>query len=350
MGLPKINITFSSTASTAVLRSARGIVCLLLSDTTAEEPITEYTSPLQVETAKWSKDSIRYIKETLMSGCSKVYAVRTSAQFDAETQAHVDSIKWNWICSPVTGVQTPLVTYIKAKNASTPGRKVKALVYNATAPNDDHVVNFTNVTVTRIGGKAESGLTYTPRLAGVLAALPFTRSATYYNLEDLEAVSEPKDADGDIDAGKFVLINDFGEPKIGADVTSLTDEVSGKSKSICIVEAMDLILEDIYETFKRVYVGKFKNKYSNQALFVTAVNNYFKNLQKEDVLDPEFNNEAYIDIEAQRSAWIDAGKAEAVDWDELKIKKMSYRSKMFLAGNIKILDAIEDLDFSIALA
>lgn len=353
MGLPEINITFSSTASTAVLRSARGIVCLLLKDSTATDGITEYTSTLQIDAKKWTEGNIRYIKEVLLSGCSKVFCVRIGDDgFDADAQALADSIKWNWLACPETAstVQTAIVEYIKAKNKSTPGRRVKAVVYNATAPNDDHIVNYTNSTVTRTNGTAESGATYTPRLAGVLAALPFTRSATYFVLDDLDAVAEPADANSDINAGKFVLINDYGEPKIGADVTSLTTEESGKTKSICIMEAMDLILEDIYETFKRVYVGKFKNKYSNQALFLAAVNKYFIDLAKEDVLDPEYRNLAEIDVEAQRSAWIDAGKAEAVDWDDTTVKKNTYRAKMFLKANVKILDAIEDLSFEIALA
>lgn len=353
MGLPEINITFSSTASTAVFRSARGIVCLLLKDSTATDGITEYTSTPQIDAKKWTETSIRYIKEVLLSGCSKVFCVRIGDEgFNADAQALADSIKWNWLACPETAstVQTAIVEYIKAKNKATPGRKVKAIVFNATAPNDDHIVNFTNSTVTRKGGAAESGATYTPRLAGVLAALPFTRSATYFVLDDLEAVAEPADANSDINAGKFVIINDYGEPKIGADVTSLTTEESGKTKSICIMEAMDLILEDIYETFKRVYVGKFKNKYQNQALFLAAVNKYFIDLAKEDVLDPEFRNLAEIDVEAQRNAWIDAGKAEAVDWDEVTVKKNTYRAKMFLKANVKILDAIEDLSFNIALA
>lgn len=349
MGLPNIDITFSSTASTAVQRSGRGVVCLLLKDSTVTG-VGEYTTEAQIETSKWTAANLRYIKEVLLGGCSKVYVVRLGNNgLDTTAKAVVDGIKYNWIASPEESVQAAIVTYVKGKNAEDLGRKVKAVVYNQTAPNDEHIVNFTNTTVTRVDGTAEAGSTYTPRLAGLLAGLPFTRSATYYELTDLEAVAEPTNADSDVDAGKFVIINDYGEVKVGRAVNSLTTETSGTSKSISVVEAKDLIFEDIYTTFKKTYVGKHKNKYSNQALFIAAVNKYFLDLTNEDVLDPEFDNVAEIDVEAQRSAWIDAGTAEAVDWDETTVKKHTYRTKMFLQGNIKILDAIEDLTFKIAL-
>lgn len=351
MGLPNINISFSSAATTAVARSAKGIVCLLLKDTTSTESVTEYVSETQIKKEKWTEDNIRYIKEVLLSGCAKLYCVRLNeaGEFNESTQKITDSFKWNWICSPEVSVQSAIVSYVKAKNKASAHRKFKAMVYKAVTSDDDHIVNLTNETVTRKKGAAESGATYTPRLAGILAAMPFTRSATYFVLDDLEAVAEPEDADGQIDNGEFVIINDYGEPKIGSGVTSLKTEEPGKSKSICIVEAMDLMLEDIYETFKRTYVGKFKNKYYNQALFIAAVNKYFIDLAKEDVLDPEYTNIAEIDIEAQREAWIGAGKSEAAEWDDVTVKKNTFKKMIFLKGDVKVLDAVEGLNFGIAL-
>ena len=54
-------------------------------------------------------------------------------------------------------------------------------------------------------------------------------------------------------------------------------------------------------------------------------------------------------MESQRSAWLSIGKTEAIDWDENKVKNMTYKSTVFLQGNIKILDAIEDLKFEIEM-
>ena len=352
MGLPNINIKFSQVASTAIQRSGKGVVGLILKDATAETNAVEYTLASQASTADWTSANLRYIEEAFAGGCTKVVAFRVDTAVTEITDL-LKSKKLNWIASPETSLQAGIVTHVKDANATTPGRKVKAVVFAQTA-DDKHIVNFTNTKVKRKNaGAEEDGVTYCPRLAGVLAGLPFTRSATYYVLSDIDYVTESANPDTDIDAGKFIIINDYGEPKIARAVNSLTTLGTGENetlKSITTVEAMDLILEDITTTFKSTYIGKYKNKLSNQMLFVSALNQYFKALANDDILDPEFDNHAEIDVEAQRTAWIDAGKAEAADWDEITVKKNTYRTKIFLTGSVKILDAIEDLTFEIALA
>ena len=111
-----------------------------------------------------------------------------------------------------------------------------------------------------------------------------------------------------------------------------------------------MIKEDISTEFKNNYVGKYKNNLDNQNLFIAAVNSYFRKLTAEDVLDVNYDNRASVDVETQRTAWIDAGTAEAVDWKDQKVKQMTFGSNMYLAGQVKILDAIEDLDFTITMA
>lgn len=352
MGLPNINIKFSQVASTAIQRSGKGVVGLILKDSTAVTNAIEYTLASQASTDDWTSANLRYIEEAFAGGCTKVVAFRVDTAVTEITDL-LKSKKLNWIASPETSLQAGIVTHVKGANSTTPGRKVKAVVFAQTA-DDKHIVNFTNTKVKRKNaGAEEDGVTYCPRLAGVLAGLPFTRSATYYVLNDIDYVTESANPDTDIDAGKFIIINDYGEPKIARAVNSLTTLGTNENetlKSITTVEAMDLILEDITTTFKSTYIGKYKNKLSNQMLFVSALNQYFKALANDDILDPEFDNHAEIDVEAQRTAWINAGKAEAADWDEITVKKNTYRTKIFLTGSVKILDAIEDLTFEIALA
>ena len=89
------------------------------------------------------------------------------------------------------------------------------------------------------------------------------------------------------------------------------------------------------------------NSYDNQALFISAVNTYFRELTHEEILDPDYENEAKVNVEKQRDAWLGIGKTEAEEWKEEKVKRMTFRSNVFLAGDVKILDAIEDLHFEI---
>ena len=62
------------------------------------------------------------------------------------------------------------------------------------------------------------------------------------------------------------------------------------------------------------------------------------------------DNHAESDVEGQRTAWLNDGKEEAASWDDLTVKKNSFKKQMFLAGNIKILDAMEDMTFNIDIA
>lgn len=349
MGLPNIAINFTQIASTAIARSERGVVCLVVTDSTKTGNAT-YTNIADVKSTDWTAANIKYIEDALKGGAAKVEVIRGGST--TFTDGSLNAVNFNWIASPVSGNQSAIVTYVKARNVANAGKKVKAVVFNQKA-DDKHIVNFTNTKVKKVGEAEANGETYTPRLAGIFAGLPFTRSATYYDLPDLESVVEPADVNTAIDAGELVIINDYGEPKIARGVnsaTTLTATENESVKHVTIVEAMDLMVEDIYSTFKKTYIGKYKNKYANQCLFISAINQYFEQLSREDVLDPEYDNHAEIDIEAQRLAWITAGTTDAVDWDEITVKKNSFRTNVYLTGRVKILDAIEDMVFEISLA
>ena len=71
---------------------------------------------------------------------------------------------------------------------------------------------------------------------------------------------------------------------------------------------------------------------------------------KEEILDEEHDNHAEIDVEKQRDAWLKIGKEEAATWDELTVKQNTFKKQLFLSGNIKILDALEDMVFDIEIA
>ena len=71
---------------------------------------------------------------------------------------------------------------------------------------------------------------------------------------------------------------------------------------------------------------------------------------REEVLDDTYDNHSYVDIESQRLAWLGIGKTEAEDWDDNKVQQMTFRTHVFLAGDAKISNAMEDLKFLIALA
>ena len=115
------------------------------------------------------------------------------------------------------------------------------------------------------------------------------------------------------------------------------------------VEAMDLMRDDISNTFRQDYRGKYKNTTSNQMLFLAAVNGYFRDLGDENVLDPTYDNTAAVDVTSQRNAWIDSGKAEAAEWDDGTVISTPYKRKVFLGGDVKILGTMTDFQFVVTL-
>ena len=358
IGLPNINIIFQQKAVSAISRSERGTACIIVRETGKEAGIKLYKYETDIESADYSESNLSAIKRAFSVPVNKMYVVTipTDAEFSAVT-ALLETIKYNWVCSPDDGDQQELANYIINKNTKSKGKKYQALVYGVTADNKAiHVLKNSTVTLADTGDVISSVL-FLPQLCAICAGLPMNRSLTYYKLENIADVDKSfltleKDADYWINEGNLVLINDDGDVRIARGVNSLTTFTTTDTedmRKIIIVEAMNLILEDIYSTFKESYIGKYKNSYDNQCLFISAVNAFFRDLAKEEILDPAYNNHATVDVEAQRNAWLSVGKLEAKDWKEAKVKDMTFKSKVFLTGSIKILDAIEDMSFVITM-
>ncbi|WP_256761408.1 phage tail sheath C-terminal domain-containing protein [Cohnella sp. WQ 127256] len=359
IGLPKIEITFSSLAASAVTRSSRGIVGLIIKDDTDDTfNIVEYKNALEIDQTAFTADNLQYINETFNGTPSKVVVVRvdtasTKVVADAIEALGMKKVDWIGLAEGTTAEQTALATYVNSQEALK--KTIKAIVFNATSPDSEHVVTLVNPSVTYKDGTTATGDKYIARLLGLFAGLTMTQSGTYKVLPELASVTMPVGAtsvDEIINAGKLVLINDEEVVRVGRAVNSLVTVGTGKSeewKKIIVVETMDLIRADIYSTFKADYLSKYKNKYDNQVLFISAINSYFRQLANEDILDPEYTNIAFVDVEAQREAWLSIGKTEAETWDDATVKKNTYRNDVFLSANIKILDAIEDIKFNISL-
>lgn len=356
MGLPEINISFTQKAVSAIERSARGIAAIIVKDDTDSSFSTvTYDMVTDVETEKFTEENVTMIKRAFLGGPSKVMVVRVGAEGTmADATKILDTIQYNYVCSTASADQQELATYIKAKNEKSKQKKYMAVVAGATTTDSMYLINCTNETVTEKGAQEATPMVeYLPRIVGMLAGLPLTRSSTFLVLDDLEKVEEVEDVDAAIDKGEFVLFNDDDQVRVGRGVNSLTTTDATHTeemKKIIIVEAMNLIIEDIASTFKNDYIGRYKNSYDNQVLFLSAINSYFRQLAREEVLDPNYGNVAEVDVEAQREAWLSTGKTEAAGWDDTTVKNNTYRSTVFLRADVKILDAIEDLTFRITMA
>lgn len=238
-----------------------------------------------------------------------------------------------------------MVNFIKEQR-STYHKSFKAILPNVAADNEG-IINFATDNI-KAGGKTYTTAEFSMRIAGILAGLPLNRSATYYTLPEVESIQESETPDTDVDNGKLILINDGTKIKIVRGVNSLTTTTETKGddfKKIKIVEAVDMIRDDIRTTFEDDFVGKVENSYDNKIIFIAAINKYFTDLASSGVLYSQFENKAEIDIESTR-AWL-SQKKDVSAWDDEAIKTANTDTYVFVKANIQIQDAIEDLDFKI---
>jgi len=348
MGMPQILIEFKNRAVSAIQRSQKGIVALVLVNA-GDFDTKVYRSIDEVNKEDWTTENYDYISKTFMGTPNRIVVERIALADDIMLAlTRLNTKKWNYLAIPSATVTTDISTWIKSMRLNNK-KTFKAVLANSSADNEG-VINFTAEDIV-VGDKTYTTSEYTTRIAGVLAGLPFTRSATYFVLPEVDSVKEVENPDAAIQNGELILVNDGEKVKIGRAVNSFISPTVEKSKifsKIKIVEGMDLMLDDIRDTFNNSYVGKVINNYDNKILFLSSVNAYFKQLAIDSILDINYDNKAEINLKAQKLYLQSIG----IDIDELEeqeIKEHNTESTVFAAGKVKFVDAMEDLAFNIEI-
>ena len=348
MGLPKILIEFKTLAETLITRSERGIVAVILKDNSNASLTHTYGSESEITKSHYTAANLNLLSLAFLGTPAKVIVERvgTDGTID-EALERLKNKKWSYLAVPGIADEEldTVVNFIKEQR-STYHKSFKAILPNVAADNEG-IINFATDNI-KAGGKTYTTAEFSMRIAGILAGLPLNRSATYYTLPEVESIQESETPDTDVDNGKLILINDGTKIKIARGVNSLTTTTETKGddfKKIKIVEAVDMIRDDIRTTFEDDFVGKVENSYDNKIIFIAAINKYFTDLASSGVLYSQFENKAEIDIESTR-AWL-SQKKDVSAWDDEAIKTANTDTYVFVKANIQIQDAIEDLDFKI---
>ena len=104
MGLPSINIEFFKKASSFIARSGRGVVLLLLKDTTKNTAINVYTTQEDVVKEDWSAENFRIIDLCFMGKPNKVIAVRAVTKISGidvdECKQLIENLDFDWFAGP----------------------------------------------------------------------------------------------------------------------------------------------------------------------------------------------------------------------------------------------------------
>lgn len=355
MKLPSINIIFKEAGITAIKRGERGVVALILKDTIGAgvtNPIPIYSSEdIPDSLSDTSKEQINLALIGYQNAPKKVLAYINSATDYKDAQKYLETVKWDYIAVPdiADADIAAFATWIKGLRDNK-DIKVKAVLPNCAADHEG-IINFAVQNI-KTQNKTYSTKGYCSRIAGLLAGTPLNISATYAPLgEVLDCDHMTKDeCNTAIDSGKFILISDGSKVKVGRAINSFVTTTKDKGedfKKIKIIDIMDQIHDDIKKVADDNYIGKVSNSYDSKCLLTTSIGGYFEELELEELLDKD-KNKVSIDLESQK-AYLQSIGVDISSMKEIDIKQANTKDKVFLAANIKILDAIEDISFNVSI-
>lgn len=368
-GMPQIIINFRTKGTTAIKRSARGIVVMILHNETKDE-IHNYTirDVSDIPDTGLTDENVDLIKKCLLGTPLRilVYTLpNTNVDGATKDQTNVlkmlTNIKWNWLCAPTASEQeqNDLASWIKAQRSNK--HKTFKAVLSGQGADYEGIVNFcTNDIKVRTDTDSfgnpvyttYTALQYTARIAGILAGLSLDRSATYFKLTEVESVEVYEDIDTLIDKGELLLIDeqDGDGVKIARACNSLTTFTTDKGeefRKIKIIEGIDLVTDDIRDTFKKYYVGKVINGYNNKMLFISAIMVYFSAI-KGNVLDADAPSTVDINTTWQ-SNYAKLHGDDPTTMSVMEIRQYNTGDTLALVGDIRLVDAMENLKIDFTL-
>lgn len=379
-GRPQVIISFKTKSTTAITRSGRGVGCMILNDENVTDKVVMHTinDETEIPSSGLSDKSVDLIKKALLGTPSKLFVLligTTLTQADALKNA--STLKFNYICHPTGGAQdqADLATWVKTQRR-TKHRTIKGIVANVDADSYG-VINFTTSNIRVVNPDYTDALIeaegvteavpstiphyltyttaeYTARILGIACGITLDRSMTYYELSEIYDCDTYDDVDEHINRGELCLIDegDGHGVKIARGCNSLhtfTTDTGQDFRYIKIVETIDLITDDIRDTFRSEYLGKVLNDYDHKMLFIAAILVYFNEL-KGNILDGSASvpNTVDIDVEANKNYAILKGR-DVSGMSEQELRETNTGTNVFLTGQITPVNAMEDLKVDFVL-
>ena len=250
---------FQTLATTAIQRSAQGILCIILKDSKMKTKWTTIKSIADLGAKSWDDKSVKLITLAMQKYAPKkilVRALQTDETDYATVLKELEKRKINWLACPNARSQddTKVVTWVKQQFGTTAiGKTIKYV--SSFASNSDHVaiVELANTGTYKSKLGDFTAQEYTVAIAGAIAGCPLNRSLDNAIMPDLVEV-----VDVDAKLGKFSLYNDDGVVRVNYAVNSKTTFDSSWKKDtrkIKVVEGMCMVVDDIRDTFKNYWLG-----------------------------------------------------------------------------------------------
>ena len=349
MGLPIIDISFKQLAKSAVTRSQRGIVALILKDTTKASLTVFDEGDIPSGLTKANQG---LIKDVLKGSPNKIELfVLGSGDNISEALTYFEGVEFNLMCMP--SAETSDVTAIKAfikKMNDVVKYKCDAILANEEA-DSEAIINYTADDIV-VGGKSVTTANHTARIAGLIEGTPLHQSVTFATLSDVDAIENltKEQADTRIDNGELILVREMGKVRVARGVnslTSLTDVKGNAFQKIKLRKILNLIHNDLRRVIVEKYIGKVPNNYDNKCILITEIKNYLDELATEQLIEKV--NTVGIDLIAQKKWLKDNTNLDVNVMSEQEIKEANTQSNVFIAISLKVVDAMEDIVVSVEI-
>ena len=354
MGQPNIAINFKQKANTVVGRSARGVACIIVKDTTVEGLHT-YTRKQQIkeEYATETKELLEIGFDRYGTNKVLVYSIK-----DADTLANALKVlkkkQFNYMCCDYDLTEEEIKSLKDFAIERFDANKGVIIVTDKTVDSEF----FVNVKETGLQDKeyTTSSTHFAVETTMRFASLPLSQSMTNKPLPYVVKCDELEDEDVEADNGFLVVRYDGEKYKYGRAVTGLQTITDGKTvdmKNVQIMEGMCLVKGDIANEFEN-FIGNYDNTDTNRLIFIAEANEYLRQLANEGVLNSKYNNHLEIDVEAMREYMesttdLQGNVKEAHDTTAMSDEEVSIDAEgwtdttVFVKGFIKFTKAIEDL-------
>ena len=349
MGLPVIDISFKQLAKTAMIRSERGIVALILKDTTKTSLTVFDEGDIPSSLSEANKN---LIKDVLKGSPNKieVYVLGSEGQI-SEALTYFEGVEFNLMCMPSaeSGDIVAIKAFIKKMN-DVVKYKCDAILANENA-DSEAIINYTADDIV-VGGKSVTTANHTARIAGLIEGTPLHQSVTFATLSDVDSIENltKEEADRRIDAGELILVREMGKVRVARGVnslTTLTDAKGNAFQKIKLRKTLNLIHNDLRRVIVEKYIGKVPNNYDNKCILITEIKNYLDELATEQLIEKV--NEVGIDLIAQKKWLKDNTNLDINNMTDQEIKEANTQSNVFLAISLKVVDAMEDIVIAVEI-
>lgn len=341
---PTIKVYFETLARTAIQRSERGILVVLLTDATINDKWTTVKSVSDLDGKKWTADNIALLQTAFeVFSPYKVLVRRKDSEDISVFLKELETMKVTHLACPELEAQddAKVVSWIKGKT------NIRNIVYVsafADGSDDCRVVELQNESVIHKNIDSYDPKKFTVMIAGAIAGCPLNRSLDNIVFPNIVSVDniEPK-------KGKFTMYNDDGVVRCKLAINSKTTYDSTwkpGTRFIKIFEGMNIVKFDIEDTFKNYWCGLYINDYDNKIAFCNNINKvYFKELVP-NVLSPNFDNKIDIDIEANKRYIVTDGK-DPDTMSETEIRTYPTGEDVFLYGQVRFSNVMVSLQLGV---